>query len=314
MNRWHSLHKGILVVAGLWILALSTAAAQTPRPASFELSPEEYDSAPTVQVALGDLDDDGDLDAVFANMSFDPSQVLLNNGHGSFVDTGQPLTEQGHGVGVGDLDGDGDLDLFITCAGYAPDGVQHDLPSVVYLNLGDGFFVDSGQDLGDTAPGGNAVSLADVDADGDLDAFVVYYGEPARVYLNDGSGAFTLSPQGLGSSNRAWIALGDLNNDGHVDAFVSRVYSPNEIWLNDGHGTFSDSGLRLGGYGLTRSVDLGDLDGDGDLDVFVARRDVEGAPNEVWVNCTRVGRCRNRSQPCCADATFIRRPSGRRRP
>ena len=37
------------------------------------------------------------------------------------------------------------------------------------------------------------MQLADIDHDGDLDAFVVYYLEPARVYLNDGGAWFAAS-------------------------------------------------------------------------------------------------------------------------
>ena len=413
MDRWRHLRREVLFFAGVWVLVLSTSAAQSPPPVSFELAPEEYGSAPTFQVSLGDVDDDGDLDAVFANMGFNASRVLLNDGHGGFDDSEQTLTEQGHGVELGDLDGDGDLDVFMTCAGYIVDGVGYTRPSRVYLNLGDGRFIDSGQDLGDTESSGNLVQLVDVDNDDDLDAFVVYYLEAARVYLNDGAawfvisdlelpagsswadldgdgdadvfikeegvgyrvlrndgrgglsdwwaddddtvtagyrsvafadldddgdldgfdanggfdeeqpmrvllndgrGVFTVSQQPIGAVNRSWVALGDLNNDGHVDAFVSRVFRLNEVWLNDGQGGFVDSGLRLGGDTFTRGCDLGDLDADGDLDIFIARYDSEGAPNEVWVNCTRVGRCRDRTQPCCSDAEFIRRPSGRRRP
>ena len=413
MSWSYRLQTGVSVICGLWILMLSTSAAQTLPPVSFELAVEEYGSAPTFQVSLGDLDTDGDPDAVFANMGFNASRVLLNDGHGSFVYSDQALTEQGHGVELGDLDGDGDLDLFVTCAGYIVDGVGYTRPSRVYLNFGDGRFMDSGQDLGDTESSGNLVQLVDVDNDNDLDAFVVYYLEPARVYLNDGaawflisdlelpagsswadldgdgdadvfikeegvgyrvllndgrgglsdwwaegddtvtsgyrsiafadldddgdldgfdsngtfdeeqpvrvllndgSGVFSVSPQPIGAVNRSWVALGDLNDDGHVDAFVSRVFRPNEVWLNDGQGEFLDSGLRLGGDTLTRGCDLGDLDADGDLDIFVARYEFEGAPNEVWINCARVGRCRDRAQPCCSNAEFTRRPSGRRRP
>lgn len=155
-----------------------------------------YGTAPTYQVALGDLDSDGDLDAVFANMGFNASRVLLNDGQASFTYTDQELTEQGHGIAIGDLDADGDLDLFICCAGYIVDSITYNKPSRIYLNDGEAHFTDTGQDLGDTELSGTSVQLIDVDTDGDLDAHVNYYQDPnttGRIYLNDGHGSYTLS-------------------------------------------------------------------------------------------------------------------------
>ena len=110
---------------------------------SFIQSDQVLGLAETVQAGLGDLDGDGDLDAVFADPMKTSSRVWLNNGDGVFVDTGQELTKFGHGVGLADLDGDGDLDAFIVTH-------QFSLPSRIYLNDGKGNFQDSGQDLGDS--------------------------------------------------------------------------------------------------------------------------------------------------------------------
>ena len=63
-----------------------------------------YGNAPTFQVGLGDLDGDGDLDAVFANMHAE-SQMWLNDGNGRFVNSNQRLGSETHCVGIGDVDG-----------------------------------------------------------------------------------------------------------------------------------------------------------------------------------------------------------------
>ncbi|MEO1019756.1 MAG: FG-GAP-like repeat-containing protein, partial [Pseudomonadota bacterium] len=67
--------------------------------------------------ALGDLDGDGDLDAFLANRVFDegsPDRVLLNDGTGTFTDTGQMLgSERSIWPILSDLDDDGDLDAFV---------------------------------------------------------------------------------------------------------------------------------------------------------------------------------------------------------
>ena len=90
----------------------------TPAPGvAFEKSSQSFPPMNTFQVALGDLDGDGDLDAVMAHAALTGSHIWLNDGRGCFTSSGQALTPQGHGVGVGDLDNDGDLDIFVSYFG-----------------------------------------------------------------------------------------------------------------------------------------------------------------------------------------------------
>ncbi|MCP4540087.1 MAG: VCBS repeat-containing protein [Chloroflexi bacterium] len=249
-------------------------------PVSLTRSEQSFRPARTFQIELGDLDDDGDLDAVFSNMGTNHSKVWLNDGSGHFEDSGQLLTEEGHGVGMEDLDGDGDLDLFITCASY-----EH--RSAIYLNDGGvqggtpGDFQNTDQDLGDYTQSGNAVRLHDVDGDGDLDAFVVYYQAPDKIYLNDGSGFFTDS----GKTFPELSVLGDLDLDGDVDVFAKQMGVGYEVLLNDGDGNFvvywqaSDDDVLYG------RVMLSDLDADGDLDAVIPNGDDDGShPTHVFMN------------------------------
>ena len=67
--------------------------------------------------------------------------------------------------------------------------------------------VDSGQSLGDGAA--RDVELADLDGDGDLDAFVANFAQADRVWLGDGAGTFTDSGQDLGSGRGFEVALAD---------------------------------------------------------------------------------------------------------
>ena len=146
----------------------------SPQTISFTKSSQTFPPSVTFEVILGDVDSDGDLDAVFSNMEFNNCQIWLNDGSGFFTNSGQNLTQQAHGVALGDLDGDSDLDLFVTCAHFYSTNWSYK-PSKIYFNDGNGVFYDSGQNLDDTNISGNLVELIDVDNDNDLDAFVVYY-------------------------------------------------------------------------------------------------------------------------------------------
>lgn len=169
-------------------------------------------------VSLGDLDGDGDLDAVVVNQ-VGANRVWLNDGVGGFV-SGQSFGNSERGVTLGDVDNDGDLDVFVV------PGNQ------VWLNDGQGVLTDSGQALGSAS--GNDVSLADVDGDGDLDAFVANRStaEPNRLWLNDGAGSYTDSGLALGNTNSSEPRLADLDGDGDFDAFVVNN-GENSVWLNN---------------------------------------------------------------------------------
>lgn len=214
-------------------------------------------------VTLGDLDADGDLDAIFG------SQIWRNQGNGTFSDSGQVLGGFYREMSLGDVDGDGDLDVF----GVSSTGEE---ANRVWLNDGSGEFTDSGQRLGNHDSFG--LALGDLDGDGDLDAFVSNrFQQGNRIWLNTG-GQFVDSGQSLGAGASRDAFLGDLDNDGDLDAFVAND-GPNLVWLNDGTGTFANSGQTLGNH-YSNGVSMGDLDGDGDLDAFV----VGGRANRVWLN------------------------------
>ena len=226
-------------------------------------------SSQSLDVSLGDLDGDGDLDAFVANGG-QANKVWLNNGSGIFLDSGNSLgSSYSYDVSLGDVDGDGDLDAFVA---------NYDQANTVWLNNGLGFFTDSGNSLGSSSSVG--VFLGDVDGDGDLDAFVANYDEANKVWLNNGLGFFIDSGNSLGSSLSVGASLGDVDGDGDLDAFVANDFGANKVWLNNGSGSFTDSGNSLGSF-WSWGVSLGDVDGDGDLDAFVANlEDV----NEVWLN------------------------------
>ncbi len=139
--------------------------------------------------------------------------------------------------------------------------------------------VDTEQMLG--SGNSQAVALADLDGDGDIDAFVVN-ASPNIIWINDGSGSFFDAFPGLGSSTSTAVALGDLDNNNTPDAFVANADGEaNQVWLNDGTGAFTATFPGLGS-GDSQSVALGDLNGDTHLDAFVGNS--SGQSNQVWLN------------------------------
>ena len=142
-------------------------------------------------------------------------------------------------------------------------------------------FVDSGQSLGVSSLS-TAVSLGDLDGDGDLDALVVNQRpSPSSIWIND-QGEFTPREMRIREdfSTRS-VALADFDGDGDLDALLPG--SHNAIWINNGIDDLTVKLLhvRLVGH----SVAVGDLDADGDVDAIVGRR----APppfgsTAIWLN------------------------------
>ncbi|MCE2424112.1 MAG: CRTAC1 family protein [Pseudomonadales bacterium] len=128
---------------------------------------------------------------------------------------------------------------------------------------------------------GSGAALADLDGDGDLDAYLVQSGSlyedsppfADRLYWNDGCGNFQVSRSPL-PTRRGYgmgVATGDYDNDGDVDLYVTTV-GPNALLRNDGGGHFAEvaqsAGVDDAGFGA--SAAFLDLDLDGDLDLFLA--------------------------------------------
>ncbi|WP_324680477.1 FG-GAP-like repeat-containing protein [Hymenobacter sp. GOD-10R] len=232
-------------------------------------------------VALGDVDGDGDLDLLVANyVTFGPNyatnstvSVRLNNGSGTFATTGQDVIvgpRPLHLV-VGDIDNDGDLD-FITAN-------SSGTTASVRLNDGQGTFGGTQE----VAVGFNPhdVVLGDVDSDGDLDLLTANYYDytnPANnftnstvsVRLNNGRGLFSGTQQVSVGQGAITLALGDADGDGDLDLFATNNLTNSlGVRLNNGAGVFSGAQQVAVGMNPT-GITLGDVDGNGTLDVLVA--------------------------------------------
>jgi hypothetical protein len=140
-------------------------------------------------LALGDVDRDGDLDAVIVAQGEAPSGgAYLNDGKGRFT----PGSRIGAGgiekVRLADFDFDGDLDIFLACIG----------PDLVCVNDGRGGFTDAGMRLGKDWSW--ELAVGDFNGDRLPDVFVASFGmnraappdqqvvaRPLEVWLNTSS-------------------------------------------------------------------------------------------------------------------------------
>ena len=207
---------------------------------------------------FSDIDGDGDGDLLMSS-DYETSQVLLNNGDGTFsnvTDREVIIDQAGMGGAVGDFDNDGDMDWFVTSI-YNLDGEGGLLfGNRLYRNDGDGVFADVTDDSGtrDGAWGWGACA-ADFDNDTRIDLAHVngwrgyfrndrsdlqkdYSDDQVRLFRNVGESSirFEERAEQSGIDNRSQgrgIACFDADRDGDIDIVISNSAADNVVFFRN---------------------------------------------------------------------------------
>lgn len=260
--------------------------------------------------AAGDFDNDGRLDLFLT--SFHGDNRLLRNTGSAFEDVTASSGIKSDGkwatsAGFADFDNDGDLDLFIVryvdydrnapktfrnrILVYATPVAFDATPDQLWRNDGNSKFTNVTEQSGliDKNGKGLALALGDIDADGDVDAYVANDTTPNSLWINDGKGNFKdIAPLAgvafseVGNEEGSMGAdFSDVDNNGFADIVVTNFQDESaSIYSQSGRLLFSEISDAIGIGQSSRArlkfgVDFFDADNDGDEDLLIANGHIE---------------------------------------
>jgi hypothetical protein len=250
----------------LGMIRIASAGVEFAPPRSYTLS------QPATSVSLGDIDMDGDLDAVVGSSFGTGVEVFLNNGDGTFVGINPVDAPASADLVIANLVGDGAPDL-------ATAGVDGTIS--VFRGLGGGGFEFEFSVAAGTYSG--QMAAADLDGDGLDDLAVISYsgyGPASAVVLINRNGSFDPPAPYTITAGPQTIEAADLNGDGRPDLATGDHGSASAL-LNRGDGTFQ-AAVSYGVQGSVTFAAIGDLDGDLHPDLAVA--DAAGTMNALLNN------------------------------
>ncbi len=196
----------------------------------------------TTAVAVGDFNNDGNLDLVTA--SANQVSLMLGNGNGTFegykqfqVGGGPPgvavIGSGPEGIAVGDFNGDDNLDV-VTANHYTNN---------VSLLLGDGHGSFQPAQNFAVGSGPEGIAVGDLTGNGIPDVVTANSNDnTVSILMGDGHGSFQPAYSLPAGSQPDAVAIADLNRDGKPDLVVADAGSNSVTVLsNNGQGGFTTS-------------------------------------------------------------------------
>jgi len=226
--------------------------------------------------AVGDFNNDSQLDLIFTNPPASLVYVLLGNGNGTFelltvFSTGYGIETQG--ITVADFNGDSYLDAAI---------VYHTNNSIaIFLGNGNGTFSAlttfwTGRNSYPTS-----LAVAYLNNDHYLDIVVSnYFSKSAGVFLGHGDGTFEVVQNyfaGGGNVNPFFTAIGDFNGDTRPDVVIG--YDQQNmitVLFTYDNGSLGERARFSVGAATVGHIAVGDLNNDGHSDIVVAESLIAG--------------------------------------
>ncbi|GJM21719.1 MAG: hypothetical protein DHS20C15_16340 [Planctomycetota bacterium] len=201
-------------------------------------------------VAIVDLDNDGDSEVAYANSSKQANDIWVNQGGdqagtvGAFaLLTSDPFADEAsssRAIAFADYDGDGLLDAMVAN--------QDDQANSLFHNLGGMSFERT--DLAPSNALGNSYSAAwgDLDGDSDLDLVIANREQVNFFYRNMGVDGFEAMEHGILSDavgNSRHVAIADFNLDGRREVVVANTLGESNYYFSNEGKIWKDLGFAL---------------------------------------------------------------------
>jgi len=203
--------------------------------------------SPGKAVAMGDWNNDGNMDLYVSNTNYFPNYLWRNTGTGTFEESayfygvdgfneGGSVYGASSGACFGDIDNDCDLDLLVANQATQWGSMDADW-SMLYINEGSPFYymMDEFDTRGlENNPHYSLPTFVDFDNDGWLDIFITCFfpGAYGRLFKNDGTGYFEDYTEitGINSNYCNGAGWADIELDGDMDLIINengcvRIYT-----------------------------------------------------------------------------------------